>query len=90
VKSIWSKAFSSVALLGAPSLKSSVPMRVSTLSGVVIDGGIAGAVCAAAIWGSASVAQITAAERSSFCFMRSLLWPCSKRLDTMAEIYLAL
>ena len=30
-----------VSLLGAPSLKSSVPMRVSTLSGVVIVGGIA-------------------------------------------------
>ena len=32
-----------VALLGAPSLKSSVPMRVSTLSGVAIDGGISAA-----------------------------------------------
>ena len=59
-------------LLGAPSLKSSVPMRVSTLSGVVSDGGIAGAVCAAAMWGSASVAQITTAERSSICFTRNL------------------
>src|SRR4029453_11487784 len=34
------QAFSSVALLGTPSLKSSVPGRVSTLSGVTIDGGI--------------------------------------------------
>jgi hypothetical protein len=35
---------SRVAALGAPSLKSSVPMRVSILSGVVTEGGMAGAV----------------------------------------------
>src|SRR5512147_949619 len=46
-----------------PSLKSRVPRRVSTLSGVVIDGGIAGAVWAAAKWGIV-MAQATAAARS--------------------------
>jgi hypothetical protein len=35
---------------GAPSLYSSLPMLDSTLSGVVIDGGIAGAIWAAAKW----------------------------------------
>ena len=36
-----SQAFSTVAASGMPSKNSSVPMRVSTLSGVVISGGIA-------------------------------------------------
>ena len=42
-----------VSLLGAPSLKSSVPMRVSTLSGVVSEGGVS-AVMALALTRSTS------------------------------------
>jgi hypothetical protein len=41
VKSSGSRTFSAVSTVGAPSLKSSVPMRVPTLSGVVIDEGTA-------------------------------------------------
>ena len=48
MKSRVSRTFSTVALVGAPSLNSSVPMRVSTLSGVTSDGGIAAGVWAVA------------------------------------------
>jgi hypothetical protein len=49
-----------------------VPMRVSTLSDVVSDGGIAGTVWAAAKRGNTSVAQAAAAARNpASCFMVS-------------------
>jgi hypothetical protein len=54
--------FSSVALLGTPSLNSSVPRRVWTVSGVVIAGGMAAA-CAEAKWGSARTAQVARTAR---------------------------
>jgi hypothetical protein len=46
------------------SLNSSGPMRDSTLSGVLIDGGIGGAICASAVCGKTSAAQAATDERS--------------------------
>src|SRR4029453_6348286 len=72
VKSSASRTRSAVSTVGAPSLYSSVPMRVSTFSGVVIPGGLAVDVCAQAKLGRASVEQ--AANRASglrICIMAS-------------------
>jgi hypothetical protein len=53
-------------------LKSSVPMRVSTLSGVVTEGGMAGAVWAAAGQGKTRAAQTAVAARSRIGFIGRL------------------
>ena len=71
----FSYTFSSVALLGRPSLNSSVPMRDSTFSGVVIEGGSAGPCWAAArpaVVASAQVITSVAVGRTNL-IMVSLL-----------------
>jgi hypothetical protein len=55
--------------LGAPSLNSSVPMRVPTASGVLIAEEISGAVCAAANRSIASRVKVTTEVASVADFM---------------------
>ena len=63
-----------------PSLKSSGPKRDSTLSGVVIEGGIAGA-----DWATA-VAQAATVARRLVCFTRHLPAPSNLLLVNRATI----
>jgi hypothetical protein len=72
VKSSTSRIFSAVATLGAPSLNSSVPMRLSTLSGVIIAGGIALAAWAVTKRGSVSTTHAARTVKAFIsCFIDS-------------------
>src|SRR5688572_20010596 len=79
MKSSVSRTVSAVVTLGAPSLKSSVPIRVSTRSGVTRDGGIAEAPCAAATPGSVGTAHATRIVKSLMSGGVIVLSPCLDR-----------
>jgi hypothetical protein len=59
VKSSVSRTFSAVSRVGTPSLNSTVPMRISTFSDVVMNGGSSAAAWAVALPALKSVAPIS-------------------------------